>query len=78
MNRKSIALRSNTFEKFMVEAYGCKPVEVALVKLKSEDVVAIKSELKIRSQSRTKPRVQSSLRVPIAIVEVEVTTVDGV
>lgn len=64
-------LRSDTFEKFMREAYNIDTSFVNVPKLSDEDIIQIKSDLKIRSQARTKRR-----RVPIAIVEVVVTTTD--
>lgn len=84
-----VKTRSDDFEKFLFDAYDCKPCSVDLIRLKNENIVRIIHELKVRSQSRlrvlknlspkSKRRDDSQFKppVPVAIKEVEIeTTVD--
>lgn len=68
-------LRSDAKASFFREAYVIESSEVRMEKLTQEDIIRIKLALKHRSKSRTQFVRRPEHRVPIAIVEITVSTI---
>lgn len=72
METEKKSLRSDSKTNFLCEAYAIKPSEVRMTKLTQEAIIEVKLELQNRSESKTKRRAHR--RIPVAIVEVEIST----